>query len=93
MVSGIILLARLRRGRESWLRLGTLSPGLTRGFPDGLIVMQDVTSAVKELRRLVLELKLSGAMLPSRLCDRHNQNHNVFCHGRCFHFAIYHEFF
>lgn len=37
-----------------------------RLHPMGLIAMQDVPSAVKELRRLVLELKLPGAMLPSR---------------------------
>jgi len=32
----------------------------------GLIAMQEVKGAVKELRRLVLDLKLPGAMLPSR---------------------------
>jgi predicted TIM-barrel fold metal-dependent hydrolase len=37
-----------------------------RLYPMGLIAMQDVNAAVKELRRLVLELKLPGAMLPSR---------------------------
>jgi len=37
-----------------------------RLYPMGLIAMQDVKEAVKELRRLVLELKLPGAMLPSR---------------------------
>jgi predicted TIM-barrel fold metal-dependent hydrolase len=37
-----------------------------RLHPMGLIAMQDVKSAVKELRRLVLDLKLPGAMLPSR---------------------------
>jgi len=37
-----------------------------RLYPMGLIAMQDVKEAIKELRRLVLELKLPGAMLPSR---------------------------
>jgi len=37
-----------------------------RLHPMGLIAMQDVREAVKELRRLVLDLKLPGAMLPSR---------------------------
>ena len=37
-----------------------------RLYPMGLIAMQDVKQAVKELRRLVLDLKLPGAMLPSR---------------------------
>lgn len=37
-----------------------------RLYPMGLIAMQDVKEAVKELRRLVLDLKLPGAMLPSR---------------------------
>ena len=37
-----------------------------RLYPMGLIAMQDVKEAVKELRRLVLNLKLPGAMLPSR---------------------------
>jgi predicted TIM-barrel fold metal-dependent hydrolase len=37
-----------------------------RLHPMGLIAMQDVNAAVKELRRLVLDLKLPGAMLPSR---------------------------
>jgi len=37
-----------------------------RLHPVGLIAMQDVKAAVKELRRLVLDLKLPGAMLPSR---------------------------
>ena len=37
-----------------------------RLHPMGLIAMQDVKAAVKELRRLVLELGLPGAMLPSR---------------------------
>lgn len=37
-----------------------------RLHPMGLVAMQDVKSAVKELRRLVLDLKLPGAMLPSR---------------------------
>ena len=37
-----------------------------RLHPMGLIAMQDVKEAVKELRRLVLDLKLPGAMLPSR---------------------------
>lgn len=36
-----------------------------RLHPMGLIAMQDVKEAVKELRRLVLDLKLPGAMLPS----------------------------
>jgi uncharacterized protein len=37
-----------------------------RLHPMGLIAMQDVQEAIKELRRLVLDLKLPGAMLPSR---------------------------
>jgi predicted TIM-barrel fold metal-dependent hydrolase len=37
-----------------------------RLYPMGLIAMQDVKEAVKELRRLVVDLKLPGAMLPSR---------------------------
>lgn len=37
-----------------------------RLHPMGLIAMQDVPSAVAELRRLILELNLAGAMLPSR---------------------------
>ena len=37
-----------------------------RLHPMGLIAMQDMKEAVKELRRLVLDLKLPGAMLPSR---------------------------
>jgi uncharacterized protein len=37
-----------------------------RLYPMGLVAMQDVKQAVKELRRLVLDLKLPGAMLPSR---------------------------
>jgi len=37
-----------------------------RLHPMGLLALQDVKEAVKELRRLVLELKLPGAMLPSR---------------------------
>src|SRR4029434_871768 len=37
-----------------------------RLYPMGLIAMQDVKEAVKELHRLVLDLKLPGAMLPSR---------------------------
>lgn len=38
----------------------------SRLHPMGLIAMQDAEAAVKELRRLVLDLKLPGAMLPSR---------------------------
>jgi predicted TIM-barrel fold metal-dependent hydrolase len=38
----------------------------SRLHPMGLIAMQDVREAVRELRRLVLDLKLPGAMLPSR---------------------------
>jgi predicted TIM-barrel fold metal-dependent hydrolase len=38
----------------------------SRLHPMGLIAMQDVREAVKELRRVVLDLKLPGAMLPSR---------------------------
>jgi uncharacterized protein len=38
----------------------------SRLHPMGLVAMQDVKEAVKELRRLVLDLKLPGAMLPSR---------------------------
>lgn len=37
-----------------------------RLHPMGLIAMQDVKAAVEELRRLVVELRLPGAMLPSR---------------------------
>ena len=37
-----------------------------RFHPVGLIAMQDVKSAVAELRRAVLELGLTGIMLPSR---------------------------
>jgi len=37
-----------------------------RLHPVGLIAMQDVKAAVLELRRLVLDLGLPGAMLPSR---------------------------
>ncbi len=37
-----------------------------RLHPMGLIAMQDVKAAVKELRRLVRDLGLPGAMLPSR---------------------------
>jgi len=37
-----------------------------RLHPVGLIPMQDVKAAVKELRRLVVDLGLPGAMLPSR---------------------------
>ncbi len=37
-----------------------------RLHPMGLIAMQDVKAAVLELRRLVLDLGLPGAMLPSR---------------------------
>ena len=37
-----------------------------RLHPVGLIPMQDVKAAVKELRRLVVDLGLVGAMLPSR---------------------------
>jgi uncharacterized protein len=37
-----------------------------RLHPMGLIAMQEVKSAVEELRRLVVELNLPGAMLPSR---------------------------
>ncbi|MGH7771032.1 MAG: amidohydrolase family protein [Candidatus Binatia bacterium] len=37
-----------------------------RLHPVGLIPMQDVQAAVKELRRLVVDLGLPGAMLPSR---------------------------
>lgn len=37
-----------------------------RLHPMGLIAMQDVKEAKKELRRLVVDLKLPGAMLPSR---------------------------
>ena len=42
-----------------------------RLYPMGLIAMQDVKQAVKELRRLVLDLKLPGAMLPSRSLPLH----------------------
>jgi predicted TIM-barrel fold metal-dependent hydrolase len=38
----------------------------SRLHPMGLIAMQDVKAAVKELRRLVVDLRLPGAMLPSR---------------------------
>ena len=37
-----------------------------RLHPVGLIAMQDVKAAVKELRRIVRDLGLTGAMLPSR---------------------------
>jgi len=37
-----------------------------RLYPMGLLAMQDVNAAKKELRRLVVDLKLPGAMLPSR---------------------------
>jgi predicted TIM-barrel fold metal-dependent hydrolase len=37
-----------------------------RLHPMGIIAMQNVKEAVKELRRLVVDLKLPGAMLPSR---------------------------
>ena len=37
-----------------------------RLHPMGLVAMQDVKAAVKELRRLALDLGLPGAMLPSR---------------------------
>ena len=37
-----------------------------RLYPMGLLALQDVKESVQELRRLVLDLKLPGAMLPSR---------------------------
>jgi predicted TIM-barrel fold metal-dependent hydrolase len=37
-----------------------------RLHPMGLIAMQDIRAAVRELRRLVVDLGLPGAMLPSR---------------------------
>jgi len=37
-----------------------------RLYPMGLLAMQDIKEAKKELRRLVVDLKLPGAMLSSR---------------------------
>lgn len=49
-----------------------------RLYPMGLIAMQSVKEAVKELRRLVLDSRLPGAMLPTRGLPLH-LGHNYNC--------------